>query len=124
MAWRSYPIGASGSFLRNRRSRIRGNNLEPLFGVLFSLFKGEPNHGQWVVACLEGAWPKLLGDRLSAVCRPARFENAELQIEILDSEWDQAVKSVRQTLLEKLQVATANEIKTITFSHQSAVGSN
>jgi hypothetical protein len=95
--------------------------LEPLFGVLFSLFKEKPNHGQWVIACLEGAWPKLLGDRLAAVCRPARFENADLVIEILDSEWDSAVKSVKGALLDKLRAATADEVKTITFSRQSAV---
>ena len=104
-------------------SLIWGNNLEPLSNVLFSLFKGKPNHGQWVVACLEGAWPKLLGDRLAAVCRPVRLENADLLIEILDHEWDQAVRSVKQTLIEKLQAATANEVKTITFSRQSLVGS-
>jgi len=97
--------------------------LEPVFGMLFSLFKEKPNHGQWVIACLEGAWPKLLGDRLAAVCRPVRFENADLLIEILDSEWDQAVKSVKPALLEKLQAATANEVKTITFSRPSIVGS-
>ena len=96
--------------------------MEPVFGMLFSLFKEKPNHGQWVIACLEGAWPKLLGDRLAAVCRPVRFENADLLIEILDSEWDQAVKSVKPALLEKLRAATANEVKTITFSRQSIVG--
>ena len=96
--------------------------MEPVFGMLFSLFKEKPNHGQWVIACLEGAWPKLLGDRLAAVCRPVRFENADLLIEILDREWDQAVKSVKPALLEKLQAATANEVKTITFSRQSIVG--
>ena len=96
--------------------------MEPVFGMLFSLFKEKPNHGQWVIACLEGAWPKLLGDRLAAVCRPVRFENADLLIEILDREWDQAVKSVKPALLEKLQAATANEVKTITFSRRSIVG--
>jgi hypothetical protein len=90
--------------------------------MLFSLFKEKPNHGQWVIACLEGAWPKLLGDRLAAVCRPVRFENADLLIEVLDREWDQAVKSVKPALLEKLRAATANEVKTITFSRQSIAG--
>jgi hypothetical protein len=98
--------------------------LEPLSGVLFSLFRGRPNHGQWVIACLEGTWPKLLGDRLSAVCRPVRLENADLLIEILDSEWDQAVKSVKDTLLDKLRAATADEVKTISFSRQPVVDSH
>ncbi|MBN1570394.1 MAG: DUF721 domain-containing protein [Acidobacteria bacterium] len=97
--------------------------MEPLYGVLFSLFKEKPNYGQWVVACLKGAWPKLLGDRLAAVCSPVHFENANLRIEVCSPEWDQALMSVRETLLDKLRAATANEVRTITFSRQSAVGS-
>jgi hypothetical protein len=90
--------------------------LEPLFHVLYSLYKGQPTHGQWVVACLEGSWSKLLGERLAAVCRPASFENSELRIEILDQEWNQAMQSVKPVLLEKLRTATANEVKSISFS--------
>ena len=90
--------------------------MEPLFGVLFSLFKGQPNHGQWVVACLEGAWPKILGDKLAEVCRPVRLENSDLLIEISNREWEPAVKSVRAELLEKLRTATENEVKTVSFS--------
>jgi hypothetical protein len=91
--------------------------LEPLRHVLFSLYKGQSNHGQWVVACLEGSWTKLLGERLAAVCRPASFEDSDLRIEIFDQEWDQAMKSVKPVLLEKLRAATANEVKSISFSH-------
>lgn len=76
-----------------------------------------------MIACLEGAWPKLLGDRLAAVCRPVRLENADLLIEILNPEWDQAVKSVKPALIEKLQAATAGEVQTISLSRQSPVGS-
>jgi hypothetical protein len=94
--------------------------LEPLFGVLFSLYKGKPNHGPWVIACLQGAWSKLLGERLGAVCRPARLEDSDLRIEILDQQWESAVKSVKSELLEKLRTATANEVKTISFGRQSA----
>ena len=90
---------------------------------MFSLFREKPNHGQWVLACLEGAWQKLLGERLAAVCRPVRFENADLSIEILDSAWEQAVTGVKEALLEKLRTATAGEVRTITFSRQSSVGS-
>jgi hypothetical protein len=90
--------------------------LEPLYGLLFSLFRGHPNHGQWVIACLQGAWPKIVGERLAAVCRPVRIENANLLIEILDREWDPVVKSMKQALLDKLQSVTAGGVKTITFS--------
>jgi hypothetical protein len=96
--------------------------VEPLFGVLFSLNKGKPNHGEWVIACLQGAWPKLLGERLAAVCRPARLEGTDLRIEILDPSWESAVKSVKAALLDRLRDATADEVKTISFSRQQPVG--
>jgi hypothetical protein len=96
--------------------------MEPLFSVLFSLYKGKPNHGEWVIACLRGAWIRLLGERLAAVCSPARLEDSDLRIEILDEGWESAVKSVKRELLDKLRAATANEVKTISFSRQSAVG--
>ena len=95
--------------------------MESLFNVLFSVRKGMPDHGQWVVACLQGAWPKLLGDRLAAVCRPVGLEDSDLQIEILDQGWEQALKSVKTELVDKLRSATANEVKTVSFSRQSLV---
>jgi hypothetical protein len=90
--------------------------LEPLSAVLYALHKGNPNRGQWIVACLNGAWKKLVGEKLASVCRPARYENAHLLIEILDPDWDPAIKSVRHALQEKLRAATAGEVKTISFS--------
>jgi hypothetical protein len=96
--------------------------LKPLFEVLYSLNKGQPNNGQWVIACLQGAWSKILGERLAAVCRPAAFEKSDLQIEILDPGWDQAIESVKAALLEKLRTATANEVKSISFSRHPAAG--
>jgi hypothetical protein len=94
--------------------------LEQLFSVLVLLCRGTPKHGQWLIACLEGAWPKLLGDRLAAVCRPARFEGSELVVEILDRDWEEAVRSVKPALLEKLKAATAGEVKTIAMVASSA----
>jgi hypothetical protein len=87
--------------------------LEQLFSVLLLLYRGTPQHSEWVVACLNGAWPKLLGERLAAVCRPARFEGSELVVEILNNDWEKAVQSVKPMLLEKLRTATAGEVKTI-----------
>jgi hypothetical protein len=97
--------------------------VEPLFGVLFSLNKGKSNHGEWVIACLQGAWPKLLGERLAAVCRPARLEGANLQIEILDQAWESAVRSVKAEVVERLRTATADEVRSVSFSRQPAAGS-
>lgn len=92
--------------------------MEPLSHVLYSLYRGQPNHGQWVVACLEGSWSKILGERLAAACRPALFEKSDLRIEIFDQEWEQAAQSVKQALLDKLRAATANEVKSISFSRK------
>jgi len=96
--------------------------MERVSGVLYSLFRGTPNHGQWVLACLEGAWPKLLGERLAAVCRPGGFENGILSVEIRDAEWEPAVRSVSAELIEKLRAATAGEVKSILFHRRSAAG--
>ena len=95
--------------------------MEPLFRVLYSLYRGQPGHGRWVVACLEGSWSKILGERLAAVCRPVAFHDSDLRIEARDREWENAILSVRQDLLEKLRTATANEIKSISIVRQ-AVG--
>lgn len=89
--------------------------------MLYSLYKGQPGHGQWVVSCLEGSWSKILGERLAGVCRPVSFEKSDLRIEIQDREWDRAIRSVQQTLLEKLCAATANEVKSISFVGQATV---
>jgi hypothetical protein len=87
--------------------------LEQLFDVLLSLHRGTPQYGEWVIACLEGAWPKLVGDRLARVCRPVRFFESELVIEMMDNDWEDAVKNLRPMVLEKLRAATSCEIKSI-----------
>lgn len=93
--------------------------MEPLSRVLYSLYRGQPSHGRWVVACLEGSWPKILGERLAAVCRPVSFEDSELRIEVPDREWEQAILAVKSDLLEKLRNATANEVNTIRVIRRS-----
>jgi hypothetical protein len=98
--------------------------LEKLFGVLFSVYRGTPAHGEFVLTCLQGAWPKLLGDKLASVCRPTSFEGSTLFIEVLDPEWEGPVNSVKTALLDKLRSATAGEItRLVVGSRQSAVGS-
>jgi hypothetical protein len=87
--------------------------LEQLSRVLFSLKRGTPKHGDWVIACLCGAWTRILGDRLAASCRPVRLENSRLVIEVLDGNWVEAVKSIKPELIEKLYAATAGEVKSI-----------
>jgi hypothetical protein len=69
-----------------------------------------PAHGEWIVACLDGAWPKLVGNRLAEICRPVAFRNSQLEIEILDRDWESAVKSIQLDLLKKLKTATSGEV--------------
>jgi len=96
--------------------------LEKLFGVLFSIYRGTPRHREWVLACLQGAWPKLIGEKLAAVCKPASFDGSALAIEVLDRQWEDAIRSVRLALLDKLQSATAGEVTRISVvSRQSSV---
>ena len=96
--------------------------MEPLSRLLFSLYRGQPTHGQWVVVCLEGSWVNILGERLAAVCRPSSYENSELKIEVLDPAWHKVIQSVKTEMLEKLQAATANEVKRISFSRRPPAG--
>ena len=88
--------------------------MEQLFGVLCSLHRETPKHGEWVVACLEGAWPKLLGEKLAEVCRPIRFEEPELVVEIFDNNLKEALQNVKPELLKRLHAATAGAVKTLT----------
>jgi hypothetical protein len=89
--------------------------MERLFNILLSLQRGSGRHEEWVIGCLEGAWPKLVGDKLASVCRPVALENAELKIEILDKGWEGAVRSVKPELQDKLRSATSGAVKTLTF---------
>jgi hypothetical protein len=97
--------------------------LERLSGVLFSIYKGTPKHGEWVLSCLQGAWPKLVGEKLAAVCRPASFDRSLLVIEALDRRWEDAIRSVRPELLNKLRSATAGEITRISVVSETKHGS-
>ena len=89
--------------------------MKPLSGVLYSLYRGQPNHGPWVVGCLEGGWARILGERLAAVCRPVWFRDSDLLIEITDGGWERAVRGVKAELLEKIRAATAGEVRGIRF---------
>ena len=89
--------------------------MEPLSSILFSLYRGTPYHGAWLIACLENRWSNIIGERLSRVCRPSHFKDSELVIEILDDSWEEALRSVSQDLLEKLRVATTGDVMSLTL---------
>jgi hypothetical protein len=84
--------------------------MEPLSGVLFSLYRGSPQYGDWVVAGLAAAWPGIVGERLAAECRPIRFRQAELVIAARDRGWAEALRGMKPRLLEKLRAATAGAV--------------
>jgi hypothetical protein len=96
--------------------------MERLFGILLSLQNGTPRHQEWIVGCLNGAWSNLVGDKLSAVCRPVSLTDTELKIEILDGSWAEAVRSIRPQLQEKLRTVTAGKVKTLVLSVRSTAG--
>jgi hypothetical protein len=89
--------------------------MEPISTILFKIYRGTPQHSDWMVACLQGVWPSLLGERLAQVCRPASFSGSTLVIEVLDSDWAGALRSTRKQLLEKLRNATADEVLRLEF---------
>ena len=95
--------------------------MKPLFGVLLGIYRGTPLHDNWVLACLEGAWAKLIGDRLAAVCRPVSLKKSELIVEILDQDWEEAVKGVALPLQQKLDTITTGIVKTLSFSRRPTV---
>jgi len=89
--------------------------MEPISRILYSLYRGTPRHGEWVVGCLEGAWPKLLGEKLAGSCRPRTFKHSVLYIEIVDSAWQEALEDVKKDLEERLRRATGGEVQRVRF---------
>ena len=90
--------------------------MEPVSSVIYTLFRGTPRHAEWIVACLEGAWPGLLGERLAAMCRPVGLEGARLEIRVLDAAWVEPLRGCSGDLLERIQQATGNEVRSIKLS--------
>lgn len=87
--------------------------MESLARILYSLHRGTPQHGAWVVACLDGAWTNLVGEGLARVCRPITFEDSELLIEVLDPAWEKPLRDVRSDIEAKLHSATGGEVRRI-----------
>ena len=89
--------------------------MKPVSSIVFSLYRETPEHGPWIVACLEGAWPKLVGPKLSAACRPARWQDGRLIVEVLDPAWLPALESMSDKLLARVRETAGNEVTRIVF---------
>ncbi len=90
--------------------------MKSIGSVLFTMYRGTPQHAEWIMACLEGAWPSLIGDRLAASCRPLRVEESRLTIEITDPEWEDALRSMQADLLDRIRTATFGEVSAISIA--------
>ena len=93
--------------------------MEPVSKVLYTLYRGKPIHGRWVVACLEGAWPKLLGERVAKACRPVSWDDYRLVVEVVDPVWTESLESVRDGMLERIRTATDDEVRCLAFVNVS-----
>lgn len=89
--------------------------MESLSSILFGLFRGSPQHGDWVIACLEGAWPRLMGERIAQACRPVRLNGSKLTIEILDSAWEESLRNMKPELLDRIRHGTGGEVRELQF---------
>jgi hypothetical protein len=93
--------------------------MERAFGLLFSLQRGTPGHGRWVLECLKGSWCSIVGDRLAAVCIPVRMNGSILRVEVVDEAWADTLKSVRGEMRDRIHSATRGEIKEIFFVYRN-----
>jgi len=89
--------------------------METVATLVFKIYRGTPQHADWVVACLQGAWPRLVGETLARVCSPSSIAGSRLTIEILDADWAQAIRSMREELTDKLRTATDREVQHLSF---------
>ncbi len=89
--------------------------MEPISNILFGLFRGTPRHAEWMIACLEGAWQSLVGERIAAVCRPARFGDSRLTVEVLDPAWEKPLREMTRELLVIVRERTGGEVQDLVF---------
>lgn len=89
--------------------------MESLSGVLFSLYRGTPQHGEWVVACLQGAWSGIVGDRIARACRPVSWNDYRLVIQVEDADWKQNLRALEGELLAKVRSASGNEVRELSI---------
>jgi hypothetical protein len=89
--------------------------MDSISSVLFTLYRGTPQHGEWIIACLEGAWQALAGERIALVCRPLLFDESCLVIEITDPAWEAPIREMAGELLDRIRTGTCGEVRLLDF---------
>ncbi len=94
--------------------------MESISNTIYSLFRDTPYHHEWVVSCLDGAWPGILGDRIAGTCKPVALRDSELVVEVLDIAWFQVLRDMAPELLQRIRNATGGEVRQLKFRMQRA----
>jgi hypothetical protein len=89
--------------------------MEPVSATLFSLYRDTPQHSEWVVACLDGAWQGLLGEKIGTACRPRDLRREELVIEVFEEAWLPVLSDMKTELLSRIRSTTSGEIRRLSF---------
>jgi predicted nucleic acid-binding Zn ribbon protein len=89
--------------------------MESVSEILFRMHRGTERHGPWLVACLQGAWPKLVGPGIAAVCTPVDWRERTLVVEVLDPAWRDGLRRVQADLLDRIRTATGDEVLRLSF---------
>jgi hypothetical protein len=92
--------------------------MDRISNILFSLFRRTPQHGDWVVACLEGSWPAILGDSIAQVCTPIALRGTALIVEIRDPAWEPALESMKDELSARLRKASGGNVQKLYFTQK------
>jgi predicted nucleic acid-binding Zn ribbon protein len=87
--------------------------MESISNLIFSLFRGTPQHADWVTACLQGAWERIVGPGIARACRPAALSGTELLVSVQDATWEATLRSLRDQMLEKVRLATGGEVQSL-----------
>jgi hypothetical protein len=89
--------------------------MEPVSLVLYSLFRGTPQHGEWMVSCLQGAWPGIVGDAISRVCKPWSCNGSSLVVRVDNPAWEGTLNAMKEEILAKVRQATRGEVRGLSF---------
>jgi len=93
--------------------------MDRVSNILLSLFSQTPHHGDWVVACLEGSWPGILGETIAQVCSPIALRGSLLIVEIRDPAWEPALQSMKDEMSGRLRKASGGAVKKLHFTQKS-----